>query len=207
MFSILLLSSSVHSLSPKFSCSISSFSSFIVFIVFCLFALFSFHHLEFLSNLAQYSLPYLLSDQPNNFLAVNHSGSSPLLNILSFFFCLLMSSISYQYSFLNSSTASFAFSRFSIPSQVSNSAVNSFHHIRYLFFPLTCCLFNIFSTSYSFSSSIITGVSCSFLCPSTCPMYLCILLTFTTRCILIVLGSSNSTVTNFIQTITLGILD
>ena len=193
MFSILSLSSSVHFLSPKFSYSISSFFSFIVFIVFCPFALPSFHHLQFLSNLVQYSLSYLLCDQPNSFLAVNHSSSSPLLNILSFFFCLLMSSISHQYSFLNSSTAYFAFSRFSIPFQVSDSAVNPFYCTRYLSFPLTCYLFNILSTSYSFSPSIITGVGCSFLCPSACPIYLHILLTLTIGCILIVLSSSYST--------------
>ena len=194
IFPILLSSSSVHSLSPKFSCPISSSSSFIVSIVLCSLALAPFHCLQFLSNLAQYSLLYLLSDQPNSFLAVNFPGSSSFLNILSFLFCLLTSSISCQYSFLNSSTTSFVFSRFSIPFQVSDSAVNPFHCTKYLSFPLTCYLFSILSTFHSFSPSIITGAGCSFLCPSTCPTYLCILLMFTTRCILIVLGSSNSTI-------------
>ena len=192
IFPISLLSSSVHSLSPKFSCPISSFSSFIVSIVLCSLALASSHCLQFLSNLAQYSLSYLLSNQPNSFLAVNFPSSS-LLNVPFFLFYLLISSISCQYSFSNSSTASFVFSRFSIPSQVSDSAVNLFYCTRYLSFPLTHCLFSILSTSHSFSPSIITRADCSFLCPSTCPTYLCILLMFTTGCILIILDSSNLT--------------
>ena len=182
MFPISSSSSSVHSLSPKSSCPISSSFSFIVSIVLCPLAFSSFHHLQFLSNLAQYSLSYLLSDQPNSFFAINCSGSSPLLNVPSFLFCLLISFISCQYFFLNSSTASFVFFRFSIPSQVSDSTVNPFYHTRYLSFPLTHYLFSILFTFYSFSPSIITGASCSFLCPSTCPTYLYILLTFTTRC-------------------------
>ena len=41
--------------------------------------------------------------------------------------CLLTSFISCQYSFSNSSIASFASPKFSLPSQVSNSAVNPFY--------------------------------------------------------------------------------
>ena len=130
----------------------------------------------------------------NSFLAINHPGSSPLLNISSSLFCLLISFICCQYFFSNSSTASFVFSRFSISSQVSDSTMNPFYYIRYLSFSLTCHLFNILSIFYSFSPSIITEVSCFFLCPSTCPIYLYILLIFTTECILIVLGSFNSTI-------------
>ena len=110
-----------------------------------------------------------------------------------------MSSISCRYSFSNSLIASFAFFKFSLPSHVSDSAVNPFYHTKYLSFPLTHCLFNILSTSYFSSSLIITGAVCSFFYPSTCPMYLRILLSLTTRCIFIVLGSSNST--TFVDTI------
>ena len=162
MLPISLSSSSVHSLISELSCSISSSSSFIVSIVFCPLVFPSFHLLQFLSNLAQYSLSYLFSDHPNNFFAVNHPGSSPLLNVPSSFSCCLISSISHRYSFSYSSTASFAFSRFSLPFQVSDSAVNPFHHTRYLSFPLNFLLFNIFSTLYSSSLSIITGKKCSF---------------------------------------------
>ena len=189
MFLISSLSSSVHSLSPELSCSISSSFSFIVSIV-----LYSpFHHFQFLSSLPQYSLSYHLSDHPNSFFTVNCPGSSPLLNIPSSLSCHLMSSMSLLYFFSYSSIASFAFSRFSFPSQVSDSAINPFYYTRYLSFPLIRCLFNILLTSYSSSPSIMTGASCSFFCPLTCPMYLSIPLTFTTGCILIVLGSSNST--------------
>ena len=181
-----MLSFSVHSLSSEFSCLISFSSSFIISIVLCSFALSSFHYLQFLSNLAQYSLSYILSNQPNSFFAINCSGSS-LLNVLSSLSYLLIFFISHQYFFLNSLITSFAFSRFSILFQVFNSAVNLFYYTRYLSFPLTCYLFSILFTSYSFSFSIITGASCSFFCSSTCSIYLYILLIFTTRYILIVL--------------------
>ena len=194
MLSISSSSSSVHSLISDSFCLISSSSSQIISKVFLFLACPPFHYLQFLSNLPQYSLSYLLSDHLNSFFAVNCPSSFSLLNIPSSLSYHLTSSISYQYSFSNSLTAPFVFSKFSIPSQVSDSAVNPFHHTRYLSFPLIHCLFNILSTSYSFSPSVMTGAGCFFLCPSTCPMYLCILLTFTTGCILIVLGNSNSTV-------------
>jgi len=101
--------------------------------------------------------------------------------------------MSCQYSLSKSSIVFFAFPKFSFSSQVSDSAKNLFYYTRYLFFPFICCLFKILSTSYSFSPSIITGVGYFFFCPSTCPTYLHILLIFTTGCIFIVLGNSNST--------------
>ena len=196
MLSILLSSSSVLFLSPELSCLISSSFSFIVSIVFCPLICPPFYCFQFLSSLPQYSLLYCLSDHPNSFFAVNCPGSSSLLNVPSSLSCHLTSSISHQYFFLYSSTAFFVFSRFSLPSQVSDSAMNPFHRTRYLSFPHICCLFRILSTSYSSSPLITTGAGCSFLCPSTCSTYLCILLTLTTECIFIVLGSSNSTAFN-----------
>ena len=193
MFPISLSSSFVHSLSPELSCLISSSFSFIVSIVLHFLVCLPFYYFQFLSSLSQYSLSYFLSDHPNSFFAVNHPGSSSLLNISSSLSCHLTSSISCQYSFLYSSTASFTFSRFFLPSQVSDSTVNPFHCTKYLSFPCICCLFRILSTSHSFSPLIMTGAGCSFLCPSTCPTYLHILLTLTTEYIFIVLGSSNST--------------
>ena len=157
MFPISLSSSSVHSLSPKFSCSISSSSSLIISIVLHPLALPPFHCLQFLSNLAQYSSSYLLSDQPNSFLAINCPSSSPFLNVLSSLSYFLTSSISHQYSFLNSSTASFVFSKFSFPSQVLDSAVNPFYHTKYLSFPLIHYLFKILLTFHSSFPSIMTG--------------------------------------------------
>ena len=117
MLPISSLSSSVYSLTPKFSSSIS-FSSLMVFIVLFLLNFSPFHHLQFLSSLPQYSWSYLLSDHLDSFLVVNLLGNSPLLNVPSSLSCLLMSSISHWYSFLNSSTASFVFSKFSFFSQV-----------------------------------------------------------------------------------------
>ena len=192
MFPISLSSSSVYSLILDFFCLIFFCSSFIISIVLCPFALPSFHLLQVLSNLTQYSSLYFLSDHLNNFLTINLSGNSLLLKVSSSLSCFLTSFMSCWYSFSNFSTASFALPRLSFPSQVSDSAVNPFHHTKYLSFSLIRHLFKILLTSYSSSLSIITGAGCFFFCPSTCPMYLCILLTLTTRCIFTVLGSSNS---------------
>ena len=136
MLPISSLSSSVHFLIFNSFYSISSFSFQIISKVLFPLACSPFHHLQFLSNLPQYFLLYYLFDYPNNFFAINCPGSFPLLNVPSSLFCYLTSSISYQYSFSNSSTAPFAFSKFSISSQVSDSTVNSFYHTRYLSFPL-----------------------------------------------------------------------
>ena len=161
---------------------------FLLFFVSLLFLLSIFSNFFLtLSNISYYTF-YL-----TNHLAVNRSGSSPLLNILFSLFYFLTSFISYQYSVLNSFTISFAFSKFSLPSQVSDSAMNSFHYTKYLFFPLICCLFRILLTFYFSFSLITTRANCFFLCPSTCPTYFCTLLTLTTRCIFTVLDSSNST--------------
>ena len=154
---------------------------------------FPFHCLQFLSNLSQYSWSYLLSDYLNSFFAMNLSGNTSLLNIPFLHSCLAISSMSQRYSFLNSLITSCVFSKFSFPSYVFNSAVNPFQHTKYLSFPLTCHLFRILFTSYSFSPLIITRASCSFFYPYTCSTYCCILLTFTTGYAFTVLGNSNST--------------
>ena len=194
MFPISLSSSSVHSLSLELFCSIFSFSSLTISIVLRPLVCPPFYCFQFLSSLPQYFLSYCLSDHPNSFFAVNCPGSSPLLNVPFSLFCCLTSSMSCRYSFSYSLTVSFVFSKFSLPSQVSDSAVNPFYHTKYLFFPHICCLFRILFTFHSSSLSITTGAGYSFLCPFTCPTYLCILLILTTKCIFIVLGSSNSTV-------------
>ena len=195
MLPISSLSSSVYSLSPEFSCLIFSFS-LIVSIIFLSLGYLPFHCLQFLSSLPQYSWLYLLSNYPNNFLAINLPGNSPLLYTPSSCSCLSMSSMSCQYSFSNSLITSFAFFKFFLSSQVLDSAVNPFQYTKYLSFSLIHHLFRILSTSYFSSSSIITGAGCSLFCPSTCPIYLHILLMFTTRYIFIVLGSSNFTAFN-----------
>ena len=190
----MLSSSSVHSLTSEFSSLIFSFS--IIVSIFLFPDHFSFHHLQFLSSLSQYSWSYLLFEHPNSFLTVNLPGNSPLLNVPFSCSCLATSSMSHQYSFSNSLIAFFVFFKFSLSSQVSDSAVNPFQCTKYLSFSFIHHLFRILSTFHSSSPLIITRASCSFLCLSTWPIYLCILLTFTTRCILIVVGSSSSTVFN-----------
>jgi len=97
-----------------------------------------------------------------------------------------------QYFLSNSSTNSIVFFKFFLLSQVSSSTVQPFHHTKYLFCPCTFLLFIIFSTSHFSSSSITTSCSVSFFCLSTCNLYYHTQLIFTTRCILIVLGRSNS---------------
>ena len=182
-------SSFVYSLTSNPFCLISSFS-WTVSNILLSFVCPPFYCFQFCSNLPQYSLLYCLSVHPNSFFTINLPGNSSLLNIPSSFSCCLISSISCQYSFSSSSIASLAFSKFFIFSQVSDSAVNPFYYTKYLFFFCILCLFSILSTSHSSSPSIITRASCSLFCPSTCPTYFHILLTLTTRCIFIVLGSS-----------------
>ena len=189
---ILSSSSSVYSLTPRFS-SLISFSFIIVSIFLSLDCL-SFHYLQFLSNLFQYSWLYYLSNHLNNFLAMNLPGNSPLLNVPFLCFYFVTSFMSQRYFFLNSLIAFCVFSKFSLLFYVSDSTVNPFQHTKYLFFSLTCHLFNILSTSYSFFSLIITGASHFFFCPFTYSIYLHILLIFTTGCIFTILGSSNSTI-------------
>ena len=133
MLPILSSSSSVYSLIPDLSCSTSS-SSLIISIVLLFLGRPPFHHLQFLSNLPQYSSSYFLSNYPNNLFAVNLHSNSPLSNTLSSLSCWFTSSMSCQYSFSNSLIAFFAFPRFSLPSQVSDSVVNPFHLTRYLSF-------------------------------------------------------------------------
>ena len=122
---ISLSSSSVYSLTSNFFCLIS-FSFSIISIIFLLFACLPFYYLQFLSSFPQYSWSYLLSDYPNKFLAMNLPGNSPLSNISSSYSCLAMFSWSCQYSFSNSSITFFAFFKFFLPFQVSNSIVNPF---------------------------------------------------------------------------------
>ena len=125
MLSISSSSFFVYSFSPESFCSISS-SSLIVSIVFLSLGHLPFHHLQFLSNLPQYSWSYLLFDHPKSFLAMNLPSNSHLSNIPSSHSCFAISSWSCQYSFSNSSIASFAFFKFSLSSQVFNSAMNPF---------------------------------------------------------------------------------
>ena len=193
---------SVHSHTPDFSFSTSP-SSGIVFIVPLLTSFLPFHCLQFLSNLPQYSWSYCLSDYPYNIFTVNFPGNSPRLNVVSLCSCHATSSMSLRYSFSNSSITSFAFSKFSLLSQVLDSAINPFQRTRYLSFPLTHRLFRILSTSHFSSPSIMTGAGCSFFCSSTCSMYRHILLIFTTGCIFTVLGSSNLTTFDDIISLTL----
>jgi len=134
---------------------------------------------------------------------VNLFGNSFFLNILFFLFCLWTFFIFHQYSLSNSSTPSFVFPRFSIPSQVFDSVINPFHHTKYLSFPLTYHLFSILSTFHSFSFLIMTQANFSFLCSFTCPIYLHILLIFTTRCIFTILSNSNLTIFDNITFFTL----
>ena len=89
--------------------------------------------------------------------------------------------LSCQYFFSNSSIAFCAFSKFSLPSQVLDSAMNPFQYTKYLSFPLIHHLFKIFSILYFSFPLIMTGAGCFFLCSSTCFTYLHILLMLTVR--------------------------
>ena len=153
-----------------------------------------FHFCQFLSNFLRYSSSNFPLSHPYNIFAVNFPGNSPLLKSLSFaissFSCLLTSAFILP---SNSSNAFLAFLKASLFSYVSYSTINLFYHTKYLFTPLIFLLFNIFSTSHSSTPSTLIGLPSSLFCPSTCSLYCTIRLMFTTRWILIEVGSHNLT--------------
>ena len=132
----------------------------------------NFHLHQFLSNFLRYSSSNLPSSHLYSNFAVYLPSNFPLLNSLSstisILSCLLTSAFIRP---SNSSNAFFAFSKFSLFSHVSYSAVNPFHHTRYLSTPLIFLLFNIFSTFHSSTPSISIGFPSSFLCPPNCSLY------------------------------------
>ena len=135
---------------------------------------FLFYCHQFSSSFLQYSCLYFFFPHPYSNFAI-YFPSNSLLNMFfssSISYCHISSSSFLSYSFLNSSTKSLVFLRFSLLSQVSSSAVRPFHCTRYFSFPLIHLLFIIFSTSYSSSPSIIMGCGFSFFCLSTCSIYL-----------------------------------
>ena len=131
-----------------------------------------FHLCQFLSNFLRYSSSNLLLFHLYNNFAIYFPSNSPLLNSL--FSTISILSYLLTSTFIcpsNFSNASFVFSKFSFFSHIFCSAVNPFHHTRYLFTPFIFLLFNIFSTFYSSTSSISIGFSSSFLCLPTCSLY------------------------------------
>jgi len=153
-----------------------------------------FHFCQFLSNFFRYSSSNFPSFYLYNIFAIYFPSNSPLLK--SFFstisnFSYLLISIFILSS--NFSSASLVFPKFSPFSYMSCSAVNPFHLTKYLFTPLIFLLFNIFSTSHSLTPSTSISLPSFFFCSSTCSLYHTIQLTFTTRWILIKVGSRNLT--------------
>ena len=189
-----ILSFSIHS--SIFSPSSSTTSQTTVSLPFTSPAGFMFFQcFQLCSNLCQYCLLCSPSDHPNNLLVVYQPGNPPLRYSLLFSAssCYLTSLLFLLYSSSNSFSRSLVFSKFSLLSQVSSLAMNPFHCTKNLSLPHTLLLFRIFSISHSSSPFTITGHGASFLWPSIWLMYHFILLTFTTRCILIVVSKSNST--------------
>ncbi len=133
-----------------------------------------------------------LSSHPYNIFTVYFPGNSPHLKFFSSaksnFSCLLTSTFIL---FSSSTTNSFVFSKSFSFSQLSCSTMNPFHYTRYFIISLIFLLFKIFSTFHSLTPSTSTGFTSSFFYPSTWSLYCTTLLTFTTRCILIKVGSYN----------------
>ena len=144
---------------------------------------------QFFSNLFKYSSSNLQSSHLYNNFTVYFPGNSILLYSPSSFTCHLTTTSPCSNSLINFS----AFFKFYFLSQVSPSAVNPFHLIKYFSTPLIFFLFNIFLTSYSSTPSISTSFSSSSFCPFICSLYLTIRLTFTTGWILIELSNRNFT--------------
>ena len=162
---------------------------------------FSFHLTQLLSNFFKYSSSNFLSSYPNKIFAIYFPGNSLLLNysVFGFNFTLYLFSIPsclLTSVFLlpsNLSTNSLVFSKFSSFSHVSFSAVNPFYLTKYFITFLTFYLIKIFSIFHSLTSSTSTGFGSSTLCSFISFLYHSILLTFTTRWILIEAGSFNFT--------------
>ena len=127
-------------------------------------------------------------------LAMYFPGS-PLSNSFASLICSYCRTFlaSSPYSLSNSSTSSFVFPRFLLPSHVSNSATYPFHCTKNLSFPLTFLLLRIFSTLNFSSPLTMTRVDGVTFCPSTYDLYNCNLLMFTTGCILTIVGRLSST--------------
>ena len=126
-----------------------------------------FHRLQFSSHLFSLSLLYLLFSQPYSNFVVNSLGNSRLNSFSSSCSCHLSSSTSSPYILSNSSTNSFAFSKFSLLFQVSSSTIYLFYLTRNFSFSLTILLFMIFSTLNSSSPLMMTGFGGVFFYPST----------------------------------------
>ena len=150
-----------------------------------------FHFFQFLSSLFKYSYSNLRSSHTYNTFAIYFPGSSILL--YSPFPSSSISRLTTTSPRSNSSISFSAFYKFSFLSQVSPSAVNPFHRIKYFSTPLIFFLFNIFSTSHSSTPSTSISFPSSFFCPFIRSLYLIIRLTFTTGWILIKLGNCNFT--------------
>ena len=123
-----------------------------------------FHFCQFFSNFFKYSSSNFLSSYLYNNFAIYFSGNSILLNssTLGFIFTFYLSSISSclltSTLLLNSSTNSFAFPKSPSFFHVLLSAINLFHHTKYLSIPCIFLLFSIFSTSHSLTPSTLIGL-------------------------------------------------
>ena len=154
-----------------------------------------FYLCQFLSNFLRYSFSNFPSFHPYSNFSIFLSSNFPLLNSL--FSAILILSYLLTFAFIcpsNFSNTFFAFSKFSFFFQMFCSAINSFHHTRYQFTPLIFLLFNIFSTFHFLTSFISICFLFSFLCPPTYSLYYTIQLIFTTRQILIEVGSYTLTI-------------
>ena len=127
---------------------------------------FPFYLTQLLSNFFKYSFSNFLLSYLNRILVVYFPSNSLLLNSSASEFNSISISLSFPFSFLffthfiSSSlislskffTKSIPFSKFYNFSQVSFSVIYFFYLTKYFGFPLTSCLFNIFSTLYFFFS-------------------------------------------------------
>ena len=147
------------------------------------------------SNFFKYLFSNFLSSHLYNIFIIYFSSSSPLLKSL--FSTIFNFSCYLTFTFilpLNSTTTSFIFFIFSFFSQLLCSAVNLFHYTRYFTILFIFLLFKIFSTFYFLTPSTSTGFAFFTFYSSICSLYYTIQLTFTTRWILIKVGSCSLTI-------------
>ena len=129
-----------------------------------------------------------------NIFTVYFPSSSSLLkslfSIISNFSYLLTSALKFLSNF---TTTLLVFSKFFSLSYILFSAVNFFYHTKYFVHFHTFLLFDIFCIFYSFTPSTSISFTSSIFCLSTYSLYLTTWLMFTTRWIIIEVGSCNLT--------------
>ena len=130
-----------------------------------------FHFYQLFFNFLRYSFSNFPLSHSNNIFTIYFPSNSSFLKSLSStksnFSCCFTSTFILS----SNSATSFTFFKSSFFLYESCSAINLFHHTRYLTISLTFLLFSIFSIFFSSTPSTSTGFTSSAFYSSTCSLY------------------------------------